>query len=263
VLEPLLTIEDATREYRVSPKTIRRRLSAGEIDGAYKRPGQRGPEWVIPRGALEAAGFARRIDVPGAELPDSDAARADYWERRALDAEAALRSARAGRSARGGAGSEPAPGDRADELGDGSVPEPPVVAGVVPPTPVPAPGLRPATITVDQHPAPASRAPQRGRLLTVGLATLVVALLVGALALAAGDEGPEPSPPARGPAATVEAVLGTITDPGDPVGVVGDAARRLLPDGRRPVPASQLQAERRATWSASDRSVGPGANAAA
>jgi len=100
VTDPLLTIEDATREYRVSPKTIRRRLGAGEIEGAYKRPGQRGPEWVIPRGALEAAGFVRRAEAPATELPEVDSARADYWERRALDAEAALRAAKPSRPAK-------------------------------------------------------------------------------------------------------------------------------------------------------------------
>jgi len=91
--DPLLTIDEATRAFRVSPKTIRRRLAAGEIEGAYKRPGRRGPEWVIPRGALEAAGFVPRGDVVATELPEADDDRAAYWQQRALDAEAALRAA--------------------------------------------------------------------------------------------------------------------------------------------------------------------------
>ncbi|HEX4977375.1 MAG TPA: hypothetical protein VFV40_05865 [Nocardioides sp.] len=90
--DPLLTIEDAIREFRVSPKTVRRRLVAGEIDGAYKRPGSRGPEWVMPLSSLEAVGFARRAEVPVAALPPDEADRAAYWERRALDAEAALQT---------------------------------------------------------------------------------------------------------------------------------------------------------------------------
>lgn len=91
--DPLLTIEDATREFRVSPKTIRRRLSSGEIDGAYKRPGNRGPEWVMPRGSLAAAGFVPRPLAAPATLPTDADDRAAYWERRAVDAEAALRAA--------------------------------------------------------------------------------------------------------------------------------------------------------------------------
>lgn len=91
--DPLLTIEDATREFRVSPKTIRRRLSSGEIDGAYKRPGNRGPEWVMPRGSLAAAGFVPRPLAAPATLPTDADERAAYWERRAVDAEAALRAA--------------------------------------------------------------------------------------------------------------------------------------------------------------------------
>ena len=70
--DPLLTIEDATREFRVSPKTVRRRLVAGEIDGAYKRPGTRGPEWVMPRSSLDAVGFVRRGEVDSPELPTDD-----------------------------------------------------------------------------------------------------------------------------------------------------------------------------------------------
>lgn len=72
--DPLLTIEDATREFRVSAKTIRRRLTFGQIGGADKRLGHRRPEWVIPRESLAAAGSAglvgvdRRIALPG--VPD-------------------------------------------------------------------------------------------------------------------------------------------------------------------------------------------------
>lgn len=94
--DPLLTIDDATREFRASPKTIRRRLVAGEIEGAYKRPGNRGPEWVMPRGSLEAAGFIRRNGVPAVDVPADPEGQAGYWEQRAHDAEAALEVARQG-----------------------------------------------------------------------------------------------------------------------------------------------------------------------
>ena len=90
--DPLLTIEEATREFRVSPKTIRRRLTAGEIVGAYKRPGSRGPEWVMPRQSLTEAGFSPRPLASAVALPTDAEARASYWERRATDAEAALRA---------------------------------------------------------------------------------------------------------------------------------------------------------------------------
>lgn len=92
VSEPLLTIEEATREFRASPKTIRRRLAAGELEGAYKRQGTRGPEWVMPRSSLVAAGFVTRQGAAPAALPEGEQAAADYWARRALDAEAALRA---------------------------------------------------------------------------------------------------------------------------------------------------------------------------
>lgn len=89
--DPLLTIDEATRAFRTSPKTIRRRLAAGEIEGAYKRPGDRGPEWVMPAGSLVAAGFSPRPGADAPALPEDPAELAAYWERRALDAEAASR----------------------------------------------------------------------------------------------------------------------------------------------------------------------------
>lgn len=91
---PFLTIEDATREFRASAKMIRRRRTSGEIAGAYKRPGTRGPEWVMPREALAAAGFAPRAAAPvAAGIPADAGERAEYLEWRATDAEAALRTA--------------------------------------------------------------------------------------------------------------------------------------------------------------------------
>ncbi len=89
--DPLLTIDEATRAFRTSPKTIRRRLANGEIAGAYKRPGGRGPEWVMPERSLVDAGFIpRRSGAPERAVPEEPSDRASYWERRALDAEAAL-----------------------------------------------------------------------------------------------------------------------------------------------------------------------------
>lgn len=88
--EPLLTIEDAAREFRARAGALRRRLTAGEIDGAYERPGTRGTEWVMPRSSLLAAGFVARDGVAPSALPEDGEGRAVYWARRALDAEAAL-----------------------------------------------------------------------------------------------------------------------------------------------------------------------------
>lgn len=87
--DPLLTIDEATRTFRTSPKTIRRRLAAGEIEGAYKRPGDRGPEWVMPAGSLLAAGFPLRPGADAPQLPEDPTELAAYWERRAIDAESA------------------------------------------------------------------------------------------------------------------------------------------------------------------------------
>jgi hypothetical protein len=101
--DPLLTIEDATREFRVSPKTIRRRLTSGEIAGAYKRPGNRGPEWVMPRQSLADAGFAPRPLAATTAVPTDADERASYWEQRALDAEAALQAGGHARRRRVGA----------------------------------------------------------------------------------------------------------------------------------------------------------------
>ncbi len=56
-----LTVADAANLYEVSPATLRRLISAGEL-GAWQVRGQRGREWRLSGAALEAAGFRRRAD---------------------------------------------------------------------------------------------------------------------------------------------------------------------------------------------------------
>ena len=57
--DELVTIEQASQRYRVSPKTLRRRLGRDEIPGAFKRPGPTGTEWALPIASLEELGYQR------------------------------------------------------------------------------------------------------------------------------------------------------------------------------------------------------------
>lgn len=54
-----LTISAAVEQFRVSRKTIRRRLADGSIEGARQRQGDHGPEWVFPAESLEKLGYER------------------------------------------------------------------------------------------------------------------------------------------------------------------------------------------------------------
>jgi len=47
-----LTIAEAAERFDVSAVTLRRRIRAGEIAGATKRPGPKGDEWLLPVAAL-------------------------------------------------------------------------------------------------------------------------------------------------------------------------------------------------------------------
>lgn len=51
------SLDETVHAYGVSMSTLRRRLRAGEVPGAYKVPGPKGDEWRIPRGALEQLGY--------------------------------------------------------------------------------------------------------------------------------------------------------------------------------------------------------------
>lgn len=63
-----MTIEQAVRRFAVSEKTLRRRLGSGHIDGARKRAGAKGPEWLLPAASVERLGYARRGEGPDQRL---------------------------------------------------------------------------------------------------------------------------------------------------------------------------------------------------
>ena len=48
-----LTLADAEHRYAVSARTLRRRIKAGEIPGAFLAPGPNGAEWRVPLAALD------------------------------------------------------------------------------------------------------------------------------------------------------------------------------------------------------------------
>lgn len=54
-----LSIQEASEQYGVSQSTLRRRLAAKAIPGAFTVSGPKGNEWRLPEGGLEAAGFQR------------------------------------------------------------------------------------------------------------------------------------------------------------------------------------------------------------
>ena len=59
----LLTVDQASASYDVSPLTLRRRAQYGEIEGAVKVRGRRGQEWRMPAASLERLGYARRAET--------------------------------------------------------------------------------------------------------------------------------------------------------------------------------------------------------
>lgn len=88
-----VSISEAARRLGVSVSTVRRRLKAGEIDGAYKAPGPDGEEYRIPVSSLPDPSTA----PPVTSLED-DLRRQLDEERRARElAEALLESERRGR----------------------------------------------------------------------------------------------------------------------------------------------------------------------
>lgn len=194
--DPLLTIDDATREFQVSPKTIRRRLSAQEIDGAYKRPGPKGPEWVIPRSSLVAAGFSAAPAVEPTELPDEPVERAEYWEQRAVAAEVALARA---------------------------------LVHEEPPSDSPAAPDRATRVTTGRP-----GRDRTGSLLVA--AVVLLALILGFVLVSDGGGGSDgEDTAARLPGDAVTVMLAELTDPGDRIGLIGTGAADLLPADRVPV----------------------------
>lgn len=55
-----ITISAAVRLFDIRRDRLRRLLADGEIEGAYRREGEYGSEWVFPASSLEALGFERR-----------------------------------------------------------------------------------------------------------------------------------------------------------------------------------------------------------
>ena len=64
----VLTITDAVERFAVSAVTLGRRVRRGEVPAAYKRPGPKGDEWVIPVAALVGMGYHERGGEPTAAL---------------------------------------------------------------------------------------------------------------------------------------------------------------------------------------------------
>jgi hypothetical protein len=79
----LVTITEAAERFEVSAVTLRRKLKAGEITGAAKRPGPKGDEWLLPLSALESLGYSRRGDTPGAAV--ADVAEVGAWAAQSSD----------------------------------------------------------------------------------------------------------------------------------------------------------------------------------
>jgi hypothetical protein len=62
-----LSLAQAAVAFGVSVGTLRRRIRAGEIAGAYKVTGLKGDEWRLPEGSLIALGYSRQ-DTPQAAV---------------------------------------------------------------------------------------------------------------------------------------------------------------------------------------------------
>lgn len=58
-----VSISEAARRSGVSVSTLRRRLTKGQVPGAYKAPGPDGEEWRIPVAALDETPVVRPVDL--------------------------------------------------------------------------------------------------------------------------------------------------------------------------------------------------------
>jgi hypothetical protein len=63
-----LTIKQATERYVVGERTLRRMLKTG-IPGAFRAPGRKGEQWLIPVASLEQANLKRLEQAPEPETP--------------------------------------------------------------------------------------------------------------------------------------------------------------------------------------------------
>jgi hypothetical protein len=69
-------LEEAADRYGLSVSTLRRRLAAGEVQGAHKVPGPKGETWRIPGAALVALGYEPVETRPvAAAVPSVDVGR--------------------------------------------------------------------------------------------------------------------------------------------------------------------------------------------
>ena len=55
-----VSMAEATERWEVSERTLRRRLTDGDVPGAYKAPAPKGEQWRIPPEALDALGYNRK-----------------------------------------------------------------------------------------------------------------------------------------------------------------------------------------------------------
>ena len=63
----VVTISEATARTGVSVSTWRRRLTAGQVAGAYKSAGAQGEQWLIPVTALDSIAVVKAAPVVSAE----------------------------------------------------------------------------------------------------------------------------------------------------------------------------------------------------
>jgi len=95
-----LTITEAASAYGVSVSTLRRRIAAGDIDGASLVPGPKGQEYRLPPASLEALGYRAR-ETRAAEAVKAARAglEAEALDAKVRDLEAALEVERLRREA--------------------------------------------------------------------------------------------------------------------------------------------------------------------
>lgn len=78
--ELALSVSDVVANYKIGNSTLRKRLAAGELVGAYKVKAGTGDAWAIPITTLDAAGIVRKeIEDYTAELID-EAEKAERYE---------------------------------------------------------------------------------------------------------------------------------------------------------------------------------------
>jgi hypothetical protein len=78
--ELALSVSDVVANYKIGNSTLRKRLAAGELVGAYKVKAGTGEAWAIPITTLDAAGIVRKeLEDYAADLYD-EAERVERYE---------------------------------------------------------------------------------------------------------------------------------------------------------------------------------------